>query len=77
MKIIKTIIITGVFLLASCNQPYYQNTQRCVIKGNISYNGGELIYHMPGQRFYDATIPEYWFCTEDQARRAGFRRAKV
>lgn len=48
----------------------------CTIKGNIN-SQGEKIYHMPGQRFYGATQPEKWFCTEDEARRAGFRRSKV
>lgn len=53
----------------------------CVIKGNISYNGGQRIYHMPGQTWYGQTqisAPrgERWFCTEAEARAAGWRRAK-
>lgn len=53
----------------------------CDIKGNISINSGERIYHMPGQADYSATIirPEYgerWFCTEDEARAAGWRKAR-
>ncbi|GAA4185839.1 hypothetical protein [Shinella granuli] len=24
----------------------------CNIKGNISYNGGQRIYHVPGQHYY-------------------------
>lgn len=52
----------------------------CNIKGNVSINSGERIYHVPGQQDYAATIirPEYgerWFCTEDQARAAGWRKA--
>lgn len=52
---------------------------RCVIKGNISGNG--RIYHMPGQQFYDRTKidtgkGERWFCTEAEARAAGWRKAK-
>lgn len=27
----------------------------CAIKGNISIDTGERIYHVPGQRYYDAT----------------------
>ncbi len=51
------------------------------IKGNIS-STGEKIYHMPGQRFYDQTIiepskGERWFCTEDEAQRAGWRKSRV
>jgi hypothetical protein len=52
-----------------------------VIKGNINPEG-ERIYHMPGQRYYDKTIVnwikgERWFCTEEEAIRAGWRKAKV
>ncbi len=27
----------------------------CSIKGNVSIETGERIYHVPGQRYYDAT----------------------
>ncbi len=51
----------------------------CNIKGNISGNG--RIYHMPDDPFYgrtkiDTTRQERWFCSEDEARAAGWRRAK-
>ncbi len=51
----------------------------CDIKGNISKKG-ERIYHVPGQRFYDETRisagkGERWFCSEQEARQAGCRRA--
>lgn len=51
------------------------------IKGNISYDSGERIYHVQGQEYYDETTirPEYgerWFCTEDEARAAGWRKAR-
>lgn len=54
---------------------------QCVIKGNVSTQG-ERIYHVPGQRYYDATRispshGERWFCTEEEARAAGWRKAKV
>ena len=53
----------------------------CRIKGNISSSGGTMIYHVPGQRDYDATVisearGERWFCSEDEARKAGWRRAR-
>ena len=53
----------------------------CVIKGNIS-RSGEHIYHLPGQAYYDRTEissdkGERWFCTEAEARAAGWRKAKV
>lgn len=54
----------------------------CNIKGNISVNTGERIYHVPGQRYYtetriDTQHGERWFCTEAEARAAGWRRSKV
>jgi endonuclease YncB( thermonuclease family) len=50
----------------------------CLIKGNISGNG--RIYHMPGQRDYartriDPARGERWFCSESEARAAGWRPA--
>ena len=54
--------------------------QGCQIKGNISAKG-ERIYHVPGQRHYTKTQispskGESYFCTEAEARAAGFRRSK-
>lgn len=51
----------------------------CAIKGNISKSG--RIYHMPGQRDYAATRineakGERWFCSEAEARAAGWRAAR-
>jgi hypothetical protein len=53
----------------------------CGIKGNISIDSGERIYHLPGQLYYEDTRirPEYgdrWFCSEADARAAGWRRAR-
>ncbi|MFC4624283.1 thermonuclease family protein [Daeguia caeni] len=52
----------------------------CQIKGNISQDGTR-IYHVPGQQDYDKTRiseskGERWFCTEDEAHAAGWRRAR-
>lgn len=51
----------------------------CVIKGNISGSG--RIYHIPGQDHYDRTRistarGERWFCSEAEARAAGWRKAR-
>lgn len=51
----------------------------CRIKGNISSGG--RIYHRPGQENYAATginpaNGELWFCTEAEARAAGWRAAR-
>lgn len=58
-----------------------QPATNCVIKGNIS-SSGEKIYHMPGQRYYNQTVidegkGERWFCTEEEAKSAGWRKSKV
>lgn len=54
----------------------------CNIKGNISFTSGERIYHMPSQDYYDETRIDFskgerWFCSESEARSAGWRKAKV
>lgn len=51
----------------------------CRVKGNISISG-QRIYHVPGQEYYgetriDARHGERWFCSELEAREAGWRRA--
>jgi len=52
----------------------------CNIKGNISRSSGRRIYHVPGDPDYASTRisqgrGERWFCTEAEARAAGWRRA--
>ena len=52
----------------------------CTIKGNISSKGAH-IYHVPSQYYYERTRistakGERWFCTEAQARTAGWRRSR-
>lgn len=52
----------------------------CRIKGNVS-GSGERIYHVPGQRHYadtriDTARGERYFCSESEARAAGWRRAR-
>ncbi|EJZ17854.1 succinoglycan biosynthesis protein exoi (plasmid) [Rhizobium sp. Pop5] len=56
--------------------------QSCKIKGNISIETGERIFHVPGQRYYVQTkiSPEYgerWFCSEFEAWAAGWRKSKT
>jgi endonuclease YncB( thermonuclease family) len=50
----------------------------CAIKGNVSRSG--LIYHMPWSPWYDRvsmspTKGARWFCSEDDAKAAGWRPA--
>jgi hypothetical protein len=61
-------VVGGYWPLSSCN-----------IKGNISATG-ERIYHLPYQRYYAVTRisllrGERWFCSEAEARAAGWRRS--
>lgn len=53
----------------------------CDIKGNIS-TSGEKIYHTPSQKYYAKTVidesrGEKYFCTEEEAQNAGFRKSKT
>jgi endonuclease YncB( thermonuclease family) len=55
-------------------------TGRCVIKGNISRKGVR-IYHVPTGQYYSRTRidpgkGEKWFCSDKDARRAGWRKSK-
>lgn len=52
----------------------------CAIKGNVA-SDGTRIYHMPGQTHYgrtriSAAKGERWFCSQAQARAAGWRPAR-
>ncbi|EXY09188.1 MULTISPECIES: hypothetical protein [Bacillus cereus group] len=72
------VIASTVFIfcpLAACSNPTTETSNDCDIKGNIS-KSGEKIYHLPEQQFYDKTIAEETFCTEDEAKDAGYRKSK-
>jgi endonuclease YncB( thermonuclease family) len=65
------------FRAAKADQPAAPDG--CAIKGNISGSGS--IYHMPGQEHYGATRintakGERWFCSESEARAAGWRASR-
>lgn len=47
----------------------------CNIKGNIN-SKGEKIYHMPDSPYYAKTKQEQWFCSESEAKQAGFRAVR-
>ena len=64
----------GKRLVANDNAPGH-----CQIKGNINAKG-ERIYHVPGQQVYGVTrinpdAGERWFCSESEAKAAGWRKA--
>lgn len=59
--------------------PNDNGSEGCRIKGNISLDG-ERIYHLPSDKWYDETRitrskGERWFCSEDEAQAAGWRKA--
>ncbi|HEY9410544.1 MAG TPA: 50S ribosomal protein L4 [Jiangellaceae bacterium] len=41
----------------------------------IKGNKDSMKYHLPGGRWYDATVAEVWFRTEDAAKASGFIKA--
>ncbi len=61
----------------SARAPSASRRDGCRIKGNIN-GDGEKIYHVPDSSSYrsteiDESRGERWFCTESEARRAGWR----
>lgn len=68
-------------LWSKCNNLSQTTSNQCKIKGNIS-SSGEKIYHLPSQKYYDSTVideskGEKWFCSEDEAVKAGWRKSKI
>jgi hypothetical protein len=58
----------------------YPPPSGCVIKGNISFDTKEKIYHLPSDPFYSQTVintnyGERWFCTEQEAWANGWRHS--
>jgi len=77
---------SGVFALSSGEQLVPPTVRaelaNCSIKGNISIETGERIYHVPGQTYYAQTkiSPDHgerYFCSEADAIAAGWRRSRV
>ncbi len=63
-------------VLSKSRRARAQQISACAIKGNHSRRG-EFIYHVPGMPYYEQTRPEAVFCSEADARAAGYRRARV
>ena len=51
---------------------YVDSSGRGLIKGNVN-SKGEKIYHLPGGAYYNKTVPEMWFKSEEEAQAEGFR----
>jgi len=75
--ILAIIIIVWLFMKITSNNSDVKN---CNIKGNIN-SSGEKIYHIKECGSYDKTQidelnGEHWFCDENEARTAGWRKAE-
>jgi len=65
-----------------CYQTENLEKPECVIKGNIDKSTGTRLYYYPGCAQYkfaivEKDIGEDWFCTEKEAKEAGFEKAKT
>jgi large subunit ribosomal protein L17 len=40
----------------------------------VKGNADSMLYHAPGTEYYDRTVAEVWFATEEDAEQAGFTR---
>ena len=81
MKALIPMIVVGGIALFS-NRLLSQNITpkpSCNIKGNISWNNDEKLYHIPGMKDYEITkisrTGERWFCTESEAIASGWKKA--
>lgn len=79
-----TLMVSSSDIVAPAKKLFLSYTERsnCNIKGNISINTGERIYHVPGQEYYwetriSAEYGERWFCSESDARAAGWRKSRI
>jgi len=80
-KICSTLIGLAIFAYIVAAADAWPFLGGCSIKGNISKNTGERIYHTPGQEYYsqtriDLNSGERWFCSEADARAAGWRKSR-
>ena len=77
----RRLLIVGLVMLTAGSAATAGEHDACNIKGNVNTQG-ERIYHTPGQRYYEKTVisdshGERWFCSEKDARAAGWRKSKV
>lgn len=49
----------------------------CPVSHPIKANDNSKIFHLPGGRFYNRTVPERCYATEEAAVRDGYRAAKT
>ena len=71
----------GTLIIVRCPHGCKTSGSGCEIKGGISLDSGEKIYHLPGQESYKDRVirPQYgerWFCTELDAIANGWQKAE-
>jgi len=72
----------GIYSPECYQQEINLEDEKCIIKGNIDINNQSLKrYYFPGCAQYDFVIVEkdkgeQWFCTEKEAQKAGYTKAK-
>jgi hypothetical protein len=49
----------------------------CPPSAPIKGNANSMIYHRPGQEYYDITVAEECFATAARTEAAGYRAAKI
>ena len=59
----------------------YSGTGDGVIKGNVDTRTGDHVYHVPTGLYYsttsvDESLGDRWFCTEEEAVAAGWKKSK-
>ena len=69
-------------IYGACQSAVNTKHPKCTIKGNIDKFTDTRIYHMPGCVQYNTTlveedIGESWFCSEAEARKAGYVKSKT
>lgn len=70
----------GIFS-STCSQMENTDNPKCNIKGNIGKHDRVKYYHLPNCAEYNRTVVELhlgeqWFCTENEAIKAGYKKAK-
>jgi len=77
-KVIPIIFLIGLGI--TLISPAMNLVRGCNIKGNISWNTGNKLYHLPNMEDYattniDVSKGEKWFCTESEAIASGWKKA--
>lgn len=87
---IALVVVAGIVIIEAYRENSYKprtspiitsvTNPECKIKGNISLNSGDKVYHVPGAEDYESTKidtarGERWFCTEEEAIENGWRKA--